>query len=192
MFKCRKSFFESPGGSVLNYRGLYVGEGCFLRLKVHRGLDATLSYVDLKEGARIHVLGICGTAMSSLAGLLKLKGYRISGSDNRFYPPVSEELKRLDVQVVEGYEATHIHKDLDLVIVGNVIRKIMPVSQALLHSQIPYVSLPEALNQLVIQRKKHCIMVTGTHGKTTISFLVAWLLHYCGLDPGFPDRWCGS
>ena len=153
-------------------------------MKVHRGPDGTVSCIDLKSSAKIHVMGVCGTAMSSLAGLLKEKGYNVCGSDRSFYPPVSDELKRMDICTIKGYKKENIHSDLDLVIVGNVISKNLPESQALLNSNLPYMSLPEALNAFVIE-KKNTVMVCGTHGKTTVSCLSAWLLHECGLNPGF-------
>ena len=155
-----------------------------MRLKVHRGPSAEISYIDLKPDAKIHIMGICGTGMSSLAGLLKEKGYDIRGSDRRFYPPVSDELKRMSIPTIKGYEAQNIHSGLDLVVVGNVISRNLPETQALLSSGLPYISLPEALNSFVIQGK-NTVMICGTHGKTTISCLVAWMLHECGLDPGF-------
>ena len=155
-----------------------------MRLKVHCGPFADISYIDLKPHANIHVMGICGTAMSSLAGLLKEKGYNICGSDRSFYPPISEELERMGVSTLKGYKAEHIHSDLNLVIVGNVISRNLPEAQALLSSKLPYISLPEALNSFVI-RQKNTVMVCGTHGKTTISCLSAYVLHECGQNPGF-------
>ncbi len=129
-------------------------------------------------------MGLCGTAMSSLAGLLKKMGYNVRGSDNHFYPPVSGELKKMGISTIHGYKAENIHSGLDLVIVGNVISKNMPEAQALLKSGLPYMSLPSALNSFIIRTKK-VVMVCGTHGKTTTSCLAAWVLRECGLDPGF-------
>ena len=154
------------------------------KIKVHTGPLGDVSYRDINPPAKIHVMGVCGTAMSSLAGLLKEKGYRVCGSDKAFYPPISEELEKMGIPVFKGYKAENIHKDLDLVIVGNVISKNMPEAQALLSSGLPYVSLPEAVNSFIIE-KKNTAMVCGTHGKTTISFLLAWVLRECGRNPGF-------
>ena len=155
-----------------------------MQLKVHCGPSSEISYIDLKPGAKIHIMGICGTAMSSLAGLLKEKGYDICGSDRSFYPPISDELKRMGIPTFTGYKAQNIHSGLDLVVVGNVISRSLPEAQALLSADLPYINLPEALNSFVIGNK-NTVMVCGTHGKTTISCLVAWVLHECGLDPGF-------
>ncbi len=155
-----------------------------MKLRVRRGASAEFSFIDLTASAKIHIMGICGTAMSALAGLLQQKGYQISGSDRHFYPPISNELKRLKIAYLEGYKAEHIHPDLDLIVVGNVITKTLPETQALLDSGLPYVSLPEILNPLIIGNKKS-VMVSGTHGKTTVASLIAWVLDQCGLDPSF-------
>ena len=155
-----------------------------MQLKVHRGSAGNSSYIDLKPSAKIHIMGVCGTAMSSLAGLLKESGYYISGSDRQFYPPVSEQLKQLNIKTFKGFNAENLQADMDLIVVGNVISKNLPEAQAVLENNLPYVSLPEILNALIIQNKK-TVMVTGTHGKTTVSFLSTWLLDQCDLKPGF-------
>lgn len=158
--------------------------GIKLHLKVHRGPAGAVSDIILKPSAKIHIMGVCGTAMSALAGLLKKKGYAVQGSDKAFYPPASEELKRLGIPILKGYKKENIHKNLDLIIVGNVVSKKFPSAEALLNSYLPYISLPEALNSFIIGNK-NTIMVCGTHGKTTTSCLSAWVLRECGLDPGF-------
>ena len=155
-----------------------------MRLKVHRGEDGQTSFIQLKPFAKIHIMGVCGTAMSALAGLLKQKGYDVCGSDRAFYPPASKELERLKIPVLKGYKAEHIHSGLDLVIVGNVISKNMPSATKLLQSGLPYIHLPQALKAFVIGGK-NTIMVCGTHGKTSIACLCSWLLQTCGLSPGF-------
>ena len=155
-----------------------------MQLKAHRGPKAQTDTITLKPSAKIHIMGLCGTAMSSLAGLLKEKGYLVSGSDRRCYPPVSEELKKLKIPVLKGFTAENLSPDLDLVVVGNVVSKNMPSVQALFENNYPYSSLPEVLEPLVLKNKK-TVMVAGTHGKTTVSFLSAWLLDQCGLAPGF-------
>ena len=151
-------------------------------IKVRKGSSNELSSFQLKPSAKIHIMGVCGTAMSALAGLLQEKGYEVSGSDRNCYPPAGAELKRLHIPVLKGYKASHIHPGLDLVIVGNVISRHFPATQALLYSQIPYISLPTALNHFVLQHKKP-IMVCGTHGKTTTACLSACMLK--GLNVGF-------
>ncbi len=155
-----------------------------MHLKVHRGPAGTVFDMILKPSAKIHIMGVCGTAMSALAGLLKEKGYDVQGSDSSFYPPVSEELKRMGIPILKGYKKENIHENLDLIIVGNVMSKNFPSAEALLNSHLPYISLPSALNSFIIGNK-NTIMVCGTHGKTTTSGLSAWVLRECGLDPGF-------
>ena len=154
-----------------------------MRLKVHRGPNSDISYINLKPSAKIHIMGICGTAMSSLAGLLKEKEYDVCGSDKNFYPPISDELKKMNIATFPGYKAENIHSKLDLVVVGNVISKHIPEAQALLQSGLPYISLPSAINTFI--GSKNMVMVCGTHGKTTTSCLSAWVLRECGIDPGF-------
>ena len=133
---------------------------------------------------KIHIMGVCGTAMSSLAGLLKQQGHTVQGSDQNFYPPISDELKQMGIPTFTGYKEQHIHSGLDLVVVGNVISKHMPEAIALLKSNLPYMHLPEALNTFVL-KKRIPVVVCGTHGKTTVSALCAWVLKECGWDPGF-------
>ena len=155
-----------------------------MQLKVHRGHSGNSSYIDLKPSAKIHIMGVCGTAMSALAGLLTESGYRVSGSDRQFYPPVSEQLQLLGIPTFKGFKAENLQTDIDLVVIGNVVSKNMPEAQAVLEKKMSYVHLPEILSALIIQNKK-TVMAAGTHGKTTVSFLAAWLLDQCGFHPGF-------
>jgi len=132
----------------------------------------------------IHLLGICGTGMAALAGILKERGYRVSGSDEHAYPPMSTFLEGLGIAVQNGYAAANLTPRPDLAVVGNVIRRDNPEAQALLNSDIPRMSLPEALNRFLVGERQS-LVVAGTHGKTTTTALVAWLLYALGLDPGF-------
>lgn len=138
----------------------------------------------IKPGAHIHLMGICGVAMSSLAGMLNEKGYKITGSDQNMYPPMSTLLKRLSISVCKGYSPHNLYPKPDLVIVGNVIRKDNPEARELIRIGVPYISLPEALQELAFDEKK-TIVITGTHGKTTTSALIAWILEVAGLGPSF-------
>ncbi len=140
--------------------------------------------IDLKPGAHIHLMGICGTAMASLAGLLQSRGYRISGSDQNVYPPMSTQLEKLGIKIMQGYKRANLNPRPDLVIVGNVISKTFEEAQALLESDIPFTSLPQAMGALVIQQR-HSVVVAGTHGKTTTTSMNAYVAERLGLKPGF-------
>lgn len=130
------------------------------------------------------MLGICGTGMGSLAGLLKAKGYTVTGSDQAIYPPMSTQLKQLGIEPCQGFDPKNLEPRPDLVIVGNVIRKENPEAMAVLEEQIPYLSMPQAISQLFLQ-DNDSIVVTGTHGKTTTANIVAWLLESLDQDPSF-------
>lgn len=140
--------------------------------------------IKLKPGAHVHFMGICGTAMASLAGLLKDKGFKITGSDQNVYPPMSTQLRDKGIEIWEGYSASHLDPKPDFVVVGNVISKHFEQAQALLASDIPYASLPETVGELVIE-DRHSIVVAGTHGKTTTTSMAAWMCEQAGLKPGF-------
>ncbi len=132
----------------------------------------------------IHLLGICGTGMAALAGILKEQGYQVSGSDEHVYPPMSTFLAQLGIPIQNGYGPANLEPRPDLVVVGNVIRQDNPEAQALQHLGLPRLSLPEALNRFLVD-KRQTLVVTGTHGKTTTTALLAWLLMAAGHDPGF-------
>lgn len=139
---------------------------------------------DLKAGARIHMMGICGTAMASLAGLLKDRGFQISGSDANPYPPMSTQIENLGIKIHAGYKAENLNPKPDFVIVGNVISASNPEAQELMRLGIPYGSLPQAMGEFIIG-DRDSVCISGTHGKTTTSSLAAWVLQQCGLSPGF-------
>jgi len=138
----------------------------------------------LKPGAHVHLMGICGTAMGSLAGILHSMGYRITGSDQNVYPPMSTQLENLGIKLMEGYRAENLNPRPDLVIVGNVISRTNPEAQELLKGDIPYTSLPKALGEFVIDQRQSYV-VSGTHGKTTTTSLASWVAECCGLKPGY-------
>lgn len=152
------------------------------------GERAPVSEIRLQPGAHVHLMGICGTAMASLAGLLKDRGFKVTGSDQNVYPPMSTQLERIGIAIMEGYKRENLavgtENEPDLVIVGNVISRQYEEAQALLESSIPFTSLPAAMGQLVIA-DRHSIVVAGTHGKTTTTSLCAWIADRLGLDPGF-------
>jgi UDP-N-acetylmuramate: L-alanyl-gamma-D-glutamyl-meso-diaminopimelate ligase len=138
----------------------------------------------LKSGAHIHLIGICGTAMASLAGILKSMGYKISGSDQNVYPPMSTQLERLGIPIQVGFKKENLNDRPDLVIVGNVISRSNAEAEALLATDIPYTSLPKAMGEFVIGNRES-IVIAGTHGKTTTTSLASWVSDSVGLKAGF-------
>jgi len=131
---------------------------------------------------RVHFIGICGTAMATLAAMLKRKGLDVRGSDQDVYPPMSDFLAAEDIPVMAGYDAAHITGDLDVVVVGNAISRGNPELEAVLDRKIRYRSLPEAIREHFLWGARS-IVVAGTHGKTTTTSLVGWVLTHGGLDP---------
>ncbi len=132
----------------------------------------------------IHLMGICGTGMGGLAGLLHGRGYRITGSDQQVYPPMSDFLARLGIPVTSGYGPDNLVPRPDLVVVGNVITRMNPEAAALAAAGIPYLSFPQALRSFFLTGKRS-LVVAGTHGKTTTASMLASLLHSAGNTPGF-------
>ncbi len=132
----------------------------------------------------IHLMGICGTGMASLAGMLKHLGYAVTGSDENVYPPMSDFLKDLGIPVMKGYSQKNLESGPDLVIVGNVITRYNLEALQLSRLKIPYISMPQALRQFAMEGKRS-IVVSGTHGKTTTSSIVSWILEKAGMEPGF-------
>jgi len=136
------------------------------------------------RNAHIYLMGICGVGMSSLAGMLQEKGYKITGSDQNIYPPISTLLEGLSIPVKKGYSPSSLHPLPDLVIVGNVITRDNPEAAELLRLRIPYLSMPQALKKFAMDDKQS-IVIAGTHGKTTTSALTAWILELAGMKPSF-------
>lgn len=133
---------------------------------------------------RIHILGICGTFMGGIAALAKAAGHQVSGSDENVYPPMSTQLRKLGIELHRGYDRRYLENDLDCVVVGNVMARGNPAVEALLNSGLPYYSGPEWLANNVL-KGKWVLGVAGTHGKTTTASMLAWILDYAGLSPGF-------
>jgi UDP-N-acetylmuramate: L-alanyl-gamma-D-glutamyl-meso-diaminopimelate ligase len=132
----------------------------------------------------VHILGICGTFMGGIAAIAKAAGHRVTGSDRNVYPPMSTQLESLGIGLTEGFDAAQLKPRPDVVVVGNVMTRGAPVIEALLESDIPYTSGPEWLAREVL-RDVHVLGVAGTHGKTTTSSMLAWILEHAGLAPGF-------
>jgi UDP-N-acetylmuramate: L-alanyl-gamma-D-glutamyl-meso-diaminopimelate ligase len=132
----------------------------------------------------VHILGIGGTFMGGIAAIARAAGHRVTGSDRELYPPMSTQLAALGIDVVRGYEAAQLKPAPDVVVVGNVMTRGLPVIEALLDSGLTYASGPEWLSREVLKDRR-VLAVAGTHGKTTTASLLAWILEHAGLDPGF-------
>ena len=132
----------------------------------------------------IHFIGICGTGMAALAGMLKQRGHNITGSDLNVYPPMSTFLEQQQIPVYQGFDAGHLQPHPETVIVGNAMSRGNPEVEYMLDNGLRFYSLPEALKEFFIRGKYSCV-VAGTHGKTTTSSLLAWTLESAGLDPSF-------
>lgn len=132
----------------------------------------------------IHILGICGTFMGSLAVLAKELGYKVTGSDANVYPPMSTQLQAQGIELLQGYLPEHLQPAPDLIIVGNAMKRGIPAVEYMLNQNIPYTSGPQWLAEHILQ-KRHVLAVAGTHGKTTTSSMLAWVLEAARLNPGF-------
>jgi UDP-N-acetylmuramate: L-alanyl-gamma-D-glutamyl-meso-diaminopimelate ligase len=132
----------------------------------------------------IHVLGICGTFMGGIALLARALGHQVSGSDANVYPPMSTQLAAAGIHLCEGYRPEHLQPPPDCVLVGNAMSRGNPAVEYLLDSGLPYVSGPQWLAEHVLH-DRWVLAVAGTHGKTTTSGMLAWILEAAGLDPGF-------
>ena len=131
-----------------------------------------------------HLIGICGTAMASLAGMLEARGHRVSGSDENVYPPMDKMLESLGIEIMRGYKAENLSAAPDCVVVGNAIPRGNPEVEETLRRRLLYRSLPEVLKTEFI-RGRRSLVVAGTHGKTTTTSLAAWVIDQAGLDPTF-------
>ncbi len=146
-------------------------------------LDPQRNYAP-SEINHIHIMGICGTGMAALAGMLQKSGYRITGSDSHVYPPMSDFLNDLHISVCDGYSGENLKPHPDLVIVGNVITRVNEEAKALADLGLPYLSFPQALAHFFIHSRTS-LVIAGTHGKTTTCSLLATALHRAELDPTF-------
>ena len=132
----------------------------------------------------IHILGICGTFMGGIAVLAKQAGHRVTGCDTNVYPPMSIQLETQGVELIEGFSPEQTKLNPDIYVVGNVVSRGNPLMEEILNQGLPYISGPQWLAENVLQGK-WILAVAGTHGKTTTSSMLAWVLEYAGLAPGF-------
>lgn len=132
----------------------------------------------------IHILGVCGTFMGSLAQLAKELGHRVTGSDANVYPPMSTQLEQAGIELMQGFDPSHLQPAPDLVVIGNAMSRGNAAVEYVLNQGIPYTSGPQWLRDHVLQGK-WVLAVAGTHGKTTTSSMLAWILEYAGMSPGY-------
>lgn len=138
----------------------------------------------MSNKTRFHFTGICGTAMGSVAAAMKNRGYEVTGSDAGVYPPMSDFLRGQGITLSEGYREENIPADADVVVIGNAISRGNAEAEAALDRKLLYHSLPEVMKEYFLRGKRN-LVVSGTHGKTTTSSMLAWLLLQAGRDPGF-------
>ncbi len=145
-----------------------------------------------KRTMHIHILGICGTFMGGLAALAREAGHKVTGCDAGVYPPMSDQLRALGIDLMEGFGAEQLDLKPDMFVVGNVVSRArlangepkFPLMEAILDAGVPYTSGPQWLAEHVLQGR-HVLAVAGTHGKTTTTAMLSWILHSAGLEPGF-------
>jgi UDP-N-acetylmuramate: L-alanyl-gamma-D-glutamyl-meso-diaminopimelate ligase len=132
----------------------------------------------------IHILGICGTFMGGIAAIAKQAGYRVTGCDANVYPPMSTQLEAQGIELIEGFGVEQLALNADVYVIGNVVTRGNALMEAILNRNMPYVSGPQWLSDTLL-RDKWVLAVAGTHGKTTTTSMLAWILEYAGLNPGF-------
>jgi UDP-N-acetylmuramate: L-alanyl-gamma-D-glutamyl-meso-diaminopimelate ligase len=132
----------------------------------------------------IHILGICGTFMGGIAVLAKKAGYRVTGCDANVYPPMSTQLQEQGIELIEGYGIEQLSLNADMYVIGNVVSRGNPLMEEILNRNLTYISGPQWLSQALLQNK-WVLAVAGTHGKTTTTSMLAWILEYANMNPGF-------
>lgn len=132
----------------------------------------------------IHILGVCGTFMGGVAQLARAAGHRVTGCDANVYPPMSDQLKNAGIELIEGYDESQLALHPDVFVIGNAISRGNPLLEAILDAGLPYTSGPQWLGEHILHNQ-HVLAVAGTHGKTTTSSLLTWILEYAGLNPSF-------
>lgn len=137
-----------------------------------------------KKIQHLHILGICGTFMGGIAAIAKELGFKVSGSDANVYPPMSTQLEQLGIELISGYQVKNFTDDIDMIIVGNAMSRGNAMVEYMLDRNIPYTSGPEWLLDNVL-KDRWVLAVSGTHGKTTTSSMLAWILEYAHMSPGF-------
>ncbi len=136
----------------------------------------------------VHILGICGTFMGGLALLARAMGHKVTGSDANVYPPMSTQLEEQGIELIQGFDPVQLGKEgenqPDVVVIGNAMSRGNPCVEAVLNRGINYTSGPQFLSEYILP-DRWVLAVSGTHGKTSTSSMLAWVLEYCGYEPGF-------
>jgi len=138
----------------------------------------------MTQAKHIHILGICGTFMGGIAAIAKQSGYRVTGCDTNVYPPMSTQLEAQGIELIEGWGIEQLELEPDVFVVGNVVSRGNPLMEEILNRSLPYISGPQWLADNLL-RDRWVLGVAGTHGKTSTSSILAWILEYAGLNPGF-------
>ncbi len=138
----------------------------------------------MSKAKHIHILGICGTFMGGIAAIAKQSGYRVTGCDANVYPPMSTQLEAQGIELIEGFGVEQLELKPDVFVIGNVVSRGNPLMEEILNRNLPYASGPQWLADTLL-RDKWVLGVAGTHGKTTTTSMLAWILEHAGLNPGF-------
>ncbi|MFA6121250.1 MAG: UDP-N-acetylmuramate:L-alanyl-gamma-D-glutamyl-meso-diaminopimelate ligase [Sideroxydans sp.] len=138
----------------------------------------------MSKPKHIHILGICGTFMGGIAAIAKQSGYRVTGCDANVYPPMSTQLEAQGIELIEGFGVEQLELKPDVFVIGNVVSRGNPLMEEILNRNLPYASGPQWLSDTLL-RDKWVLGVAGTHGKTTTTSMLAWILEHAGLNPGF-------
>jgi UDP-N-acetylmuramate: L-alanyl-gamma-D-glutamyl-meso-diaminopimelate ligase len=138
----------------------------------------------MSKEKHIHILGICGTFMGGIAAIAKQSGYRVTGCDANVYPPMSTQLEAQGIELIEGFGVEQLSLNPDVFVIGNVVSRGNPLMEEILNRNLPYASGPQWLADTLL-RDKWVLGVAGTHGKTTTTSMLAWILEYAGMNPGF-------
>jgi UDP-N-acetylmuramate: L-alanyl-gamma-D-glutamyl-meso-diaminopimelate ligase len=138
----------------------------------------------MNKQKHIHILGICGTFMGGIAAIAKQSGYRVTGCDANVYPPMSTQLEAQGIELIEGFGVEQLELKPDVFVIGNVVSRGNPLMEEILNRNLPYASGPQWLADTLL-RDKWVLGVAGTHGKTTTTSMLAWILEHAGLNPGF-------
>lgn len=145
---------------------------------------ANLKFKRLILKMHIHILGICGTFMGGIAAIARESGHKVTGCDKDVYPPMSTQLEAQGIELISGYSPDQIQLRPDIFVIGNVVTRGNPLMEEILNQNLPYISGPQWLSENIL-RNRWVLAVSGTHGKTTTSAMLAWVLEYAGMSPGF-------